>query len=669
MHRILLTFFAAIFGLGLSAQVVLEDFEGGIADLPWNAFEGVYDGAVMNPEDTTGINPSEWAGSYTKAAGVGFSFFVSQQTDPIDLSTNNQLSIQIYAGAATQLLLKLEGGGDAIEKTVNIPTANVWRTYTFDFSDAAGFAGITDIILFFDPGVEASADTYLFDNIIASPANGCTGTVVEATILDDFECQRNASYGVPGFDDIAVVNNPDATGINTSAQVAEYSDQEGDFHALVIDYNGSVDLSVNNQLCLKVWAPVTGNLLFKLEGGLSAVFEMGQPVTETETWVEICQDFSAQSGGDYGQFTLFLNAGQNGEGDIYYLDDITLTPAPPAEALEDFEDGANLSWAPLNGDNALHGTFTGPIANPDMTGNESANVGSYMRGSSNFSTLFATLLDGIDLSSNPQLNLDVWAPDGATSVTLQLVSAIEGAKNIEVNIEETMSWQTLSFNFEAFADITDFSFVSILFNPNTSGNGLYYFDNLAQGISTVDACADIVIDEDVFDDFECQRNASYTCCDVTIEAVNNPDVTPANSSPRVGEVTDPPGSFNALVIDNVDAFDFTVKNRIQVKLWAPITGQILFKLEGGANPVVETFVDITSTMEWVDYEVDFSGAADQGHTRLVLFFGAGGDNMENNTYYIDDIQVVRAPFRNECVARRRGVHPHYFDPEFRCHSD
>jgi hypothetical protein len=478
MQKQLLFLFAMLCFGSLSAQVVLEDFEGGTADLVWEAFEGVYDGPVMNTADTL-LNTSEWAGQYTKAGDRAFSFFRGRldtmtTPTPLDLSVNNQFSIQINAGAATQLLLKLEGGGNNIERTVNIATADVWRTYTFDFSDAAGFTGLTDIILFFDPGVEASADTYLFDNIIASPAGDCAGTVVDPTIIDDFECQRNASYGVPGFDDISVVANPDASGINTSESVARYTDQEGGFHALVINYNSAIDLSTNNQVCMKVWAPVTGNLLFKLEGGVSPAFETGVLVEETETWVEICADFSSQSNANHTRMVFFLNAGEDGTDDIYYLDDITITPPPPAAALEDFEDGANLSWMPLNDDNALHGTFTGPIANPDATGvNESPNIGSYTRGTSMFSTLTAVLPDGIDLSTSPQLNLDVWAPAGATKVTLQLRSAIEGAKAAEADITATESWQTLSFNFEAFADVTDFEAVNSLFDPETAGPGLY----------------------------------------------------------------------------------------------------------------------------------------------------------------------------------------------------
>ncbi|MEL6140893.1 MAG: hypothetical protein AAFU67_04680, partial [Bacteroidota bacterium] len=291
----------------LTAQVVLEDFEGGTADLPWEALNGTYDGVVDNP-DTDGLNSSASAGSYTKSGEHAFSLFLADLDAPLDLSTNNKFSIQIYAGAATQILLKLEGDGEAIEATKNIASTNVWRTYTFDFSAAADFTTIDRVILFFDPGVETSADTYLFDNLIVLPADECAGTVPDPTIIDDFECQRNATYGLPGFDDIVAIDNPDPSGINTSSRVGEYTDRAGAFHAMVIDYNGTIDLSTNNYICLKVWAPVAGDVLFKLEGGISPPIEDRVTITETETWVEACMDFSSQSAANHGQITLFFNA-------------------------------------------------------------------------------------------------------------------------------------------------------------------------------------------------------------------------------------------------------------------------------------------------------------------------------------------------------------------------
>ncbi|MEL6392434.1 MAG: T9SS type A sorting domain-containing protein, partial [Bacteroidota bacterium] len=639
-----------ILGLaGLNAQVTLEDFESG-ASLTWEALDGTYDGVVENP-DVEGLNASANCGSYTKSGTNSFSLFRAVLAEPLDLSTNNEFSIQVYAGAATQILLKLEGDGEAIEATQNIATPNVWRTYTFDFSDAASFTTLNTIILFFDPGVEESMDTYLFDNLVASPAGPCAGTVEDVTIIDDFECQRNASYGVPGFDDLMVIPNPDQSGINTSPTVGEYTDREGGFHAFVINYPGDIDLSTNNFYCIKVWAPVAGDLLFKLEGGGSPAFETPVAITETETWVEACVDFSSQAAASHTRYVLFFNAGvADADGDIYYIDDLTRTPVPTPEALEDFEDGASLSWEPLNNDNTLHGTFNGVITNPDQSDpNTSPNIGSYSRGSSNFSTLTALLPNGIDLSGNSQINMDVWVPDGVTEVLMQLQSPTQGTQGVTVDVPATMSWQTLNFSFEDFDNVTDFERINLLFAPQTMTSGTFFFDNVAQGQVTVDACEGVETVATIFDDFECQRNVPITCCDVTVTPIDNPDITPANNSLTVGEVVDPPGSFNALVYNVNEVIDLSVNSQIAAKIWSPIDGQILFKLEGG-DGVEEIFVDIPATNEWVQYEVDFSAAANEGHTRLVLFFGAGVENMENVTYFLDDVELRREPFRNDCIS-------------------
>ncbi|MEM8583314.1 MAG: T9SS type A sorting domain-containing protein [Bacteroidota bacterium] len=650
MKRVLLLIMFGILGItGLHAQLTLEDFEDG-ASLTWEALNGTYDGVVENP-DIEGLNTSANCGSYTKSGTNSFSLFRAVLSEPLDLSTNNEFSIQVYAGAATQILLKLEGVGEAIEATQNIATPNVWRTYTFDFSAASEFTTLNTIILFFDPGVEESMDTYLFDNLVASPAGPCAGTVEDVTIIDDFECQRNATYGVPGFDDLMVIPNPDQSGINTSPTVGEYTDREGGFHAFVINYPGDIDLSTNNFYCIKVWAPVAGDLLFKLEGGASPPFETAVPITETETWVEACVDFSSQSAASHTRYVLFFNAGvAEADGDIYYIDDLTRTPVPTPEALEDFEDGASLSWEPLNNDNTLHGTFNGVITNPDQTEpNTSPNIGSYSRGSSNFSTLTALLPNGIDLSGNSQINMDVWVPDGVTEVLMQLQSPTQGTQGVTVEVPATMSWQTLNFSFEDFDNVTDFERINLLFAPQTMTSGTFFFDNIAQGQVTVDACAGVEPILTIFDDFECQRNVPVTCCDVTVTPIDNPDITPANNSLTVGEVVDPPGGFNALVYNPNEVIDLSVNSQIAAKIWSPIGGQILFKLEGGDGDE-EVFVDIPATNEWVQYEVDFSAAADEGHTRLVLFFGAGANNMENVTYFLDDVELRREPFRNDCIS-------------------
>ncbi|MGB3799824.1 MAG: hypothetical protein WA952_08395 [Lewinella sp.] len=652
MQRLLLLFCCFAATLGLQAQTtVLSDFEGDDDMVTWEALDGTYNGVVENPEDTTGINSSASVGSYTKSGEHSFSRFVGTFDMPMDLATNNVFSIQVYADTNTSFIMKLEGATPDlnVEMKKNIATANVWRTYTFDFSSAADAFDATRVLLFFDEGVDSTTNTYLIDNFRVSAGGPCAGTAVDPLVIDDFECQRNATYGI-GYDDVEVIVNPDKSGINTSDSVGQYTDQTGAFHALVIAYDGPIDLSENAQFCIKVWAPVAGNLLFKLEGyGNNA--EVPVQITQTGEWVEACADFSDEEGTDFSQFVLFFNAGvADAEGDIYYIDDIMRMEAPEPEAIEDFEDGASLTWVTTGTNN---GTFNGVVANPDMTGaNTSDNVGSYTRGSAQFAFLQADLTEELDLSVNPQLNLDVWAPEGATTVTMQLVSTLNGAVPVEVAIPATGSWQTLSFNFEANAGTTDFSSIRLLFDSGTAGTGTYYFDNLVQGVSTVDNCADVVADPRTLDDFECQQNANYTVGDDQLSTVDNPDgaTGSGNTSDRVGQFDDPIGAFSALAIGFGAPIDLSLNNQLMVDIWAPVAGDILFKLEGGTGADVEIRQTIPETESWVTYMVDLSAYEGMGYQTLVMFFDGGTDNAAVNTYYVDNIMINRSPYTTSCIA-------------------
>lgn len=650
MNRVLL-FLVALFLYAAPgvAQVVYEDFESGAPTLNWVAADGTFDGAVDNPAPNA-VNGSTKAGSYTKSNMHAYSLFITELAAPMDLSVNNQFKVQIYTSAPTQVLLKLEGPGGAIEGIKNIAVSGAWQEYTFDFSAAAANTGLTKIIFFFDPGDETSGDTYLFDNLVAVPAGECAGTAVDPEVIDDFECQRNATYGQPGWEDIRAVANPDPSGINTSEGVGEYTDGPGPWHALVIDYENPINLVEGGYISLKMWAPKGGVLKFKLEGGSSPAVERDAQVTELNQWVEYGIDFSDLAGGSYRKLVFFVNAGVDSEpGDVYYLDDINRGTVPAPGPLEDFEAGARLTWTPLNNNSALHGTYTGPLANPAPNGvNDSPNVGRYVRGSSNFSTLTALLPEGIDLSVNPQLNLNVWAPTGASAVTLQLQSPTQGAQSVEAEVTATGEWIDLSFDFSNFSTITDFERVNILFNPGTSGATTWYFDNLRQGISTVDPCEGVEVIPTTLDDFECHRNATYGVGADRLAVVNNPDVSLGNTSLKVGEYTDPNDPWSALVILNEGPIDLSVYNQLSIRVWSPSVVPMLFKLEGGSSPAVEVFTDVTAAGQWVRYQIDFSQHAGVDHPRLAIFMNAGQEPGAEIKYYLDDIQWRRAPYR-DCI--------------------
>ena len=646
---LLLALFITSFAFG---QTVFEDFDDNTGLVTWQPFgDGTYNGVVSNP-DPNFINDSDNAGSYTKSDMHAFSLFIGTVDDPIDLSTNNQFSVDVYAGAATSFIFKIEGDGEDLERQVNIPLANVWYRYTFDLSDAADFTTITKFIFFFDDGVEDSADTYLFDNLVANPAGPCAGTDPDPLVIDDFECQRNATYG-GGFDLLQVVPNPDPSGINPSATVGQYEDPVDQFSALVVDFDAALDLTTLNAITAQVWAPVAGNLVFKLEGGTSAPVEVSIPVTDTETWVEYTADFSAQSTENFTRIAIFFNIGVTpNAGDVYYIDNIRFAEGMPQPALEDFEMGANLPWQPLNNNTMLNGTFA-VVANPDATApNESAMVGQYTKGNSAFSAVTTVLPNGLDLSAQPQLNLQVWAPTGGIEVTMQLTSILQGNKEVTRTIENGMTWNDLNFNFEDDADVDDFERINLFFNSGTAEPGtIFYFDNLTQGQSTVDPCENVVAVPRILDNYECQRNATYTVGADRLNVVANPDPGPANQSGNVGEFTDGTGAFEALVLvpEAGGAFDLSLNNQFRIKVWAPMTGQMLVKLEGGASAAVEVFVDVTETEEWVDYTVDFSDQMDGDFTQVALFFNAGTDTDADAIFYLDEVQFTRDSYRG-CVA-------------------
>jgi hypothetical protein len=632
--------------IAVESKICYEDFSGGSAQLNWLALDGEYEEAVENPGPNQ-INDSEFVGRYVKSGNHAFSLFLAELDEPLDLSVNNQITLQVYATAPTQILMKLEGPGGAIERIRNIAVINAWQEYTFDFSAAADNDGLNKIILFFDPGVETSADAYFFDKLCAVPQGACAGVAVDPLIIDDFECQRNATYG-QGWDILNAVDNPAPSAVNSSTKVGRYEDPLDEWSALVIDYHNAIDLSTLNQISAKVWAPKAGPLLFKLEGGNSAPREIFMQITEVGTWVDYTADFSDQASADHKRIVIFFNAGVTAEeGDVYFVDDIRRSEKATA-VIEDFEDGLSLGWQPLDQNEVLNGIFNGPVANPNPGGsNTSDNVGCYTKGSSPFSTLQAFSLDPFDLSVNAQFNIDVLAPEGSTGtiVRMFLSSPLSGNREAEATISTPGEWETLSFDFSAFSSITDFAEVRLIFDPGTASPGqTWCFDNITQGAVTIDPCEGVVAIPNIIDDFECQRNYEYGAGAERIRAINNPHLTAQNGSLRVGEYRDPANDpWAALTIEFPDGIDLSVYNQFQFQVYSPVTAPILVKLEGGSSPAVEIFTEVSMTDFWERIQVDFSEHIGSDFRRVAFFFNAGVDAPET-TIFIDNIRWGRESF-------------------------
>ncbi len=647
MNKLYALLLACLFGAVSSpvlAQVVLEDFEGGTNDLVWNAIEGQFAGPVANPNTMNAVNTSNGVGRYTKDSTKAYSLFLAEFASPIQLTPNtNQVFVDIYASEDTRVIVKFEGTGPAIERIVNIPVANEWRRYRFDFSSAAAATTFTKVILFFDAGNEMGKGVYHFDNLTLG-TDACAGVAPDPTIFDDFNCQR-APIKV-GFDAVAIVENPDPDAVNGPGKVGKYTDPEGSFTPLLYNYDEPIGLATKPVLKIKYWAPIANRLLVKLENGTAPNREIGVDVTVTNAWQEYTFDFSDFAAGNYRSLVIFINAGQEAAGVIYYLDDIRLEEKQVV-FLDDFEAATtNLFWQPKNNNAAVNGTFS-VIANPSKTGlNLTNRTGAHTKGSSALSTLVALAAEPVDLSATPQVNMLVWAPAGSTTVRLSAISASQGRIDIDRDITATMEWVEVGFNFADFAEADDVSSFELVFDPALTGARTYYFDQISLGTSTVDPCEGTEVQPRIVDDFECQRNAEVTVGADRYVVVNNPDFT-GNPSEKVGKYTHDGQQFSIVVYDLTgNEPDLAVFNNVVIDLWAPRAAPMLLKFEDSSNgaPNIEVPFNVTTPMAWKTYRVNFAAAAAGRYKKLVLFFNfAQSPGGAGDVYYVDNIRFARGP--------------------------
>ncbi|MBL7814328.1 MAG: T9SS type A sorting domain-containing protein [Saprospiraceae bacterium] len=643
MKKLLLSLSILLLAVGFLKAQINENFESGSATLNWEALDGTWSGVVNNPKPNA-VNSSSKVGRYIKKDSTAYSLFWAKFTTPVNLTTNNRFKINVYSKKAGTLIFKLEGPKGNKEVSKPIVVTNAWQEYNLDFKSASAIDSLNRLILFFDAGVgNSKQDTFWFDNIQQLPADACSGTVANKSIIDDFECQRNANY-LDTWDSLTVVTNPDPTGINTSAKVGRYNEPSGagqEWAALVHQNVTPIDLSVNNFMRLKVWAPKTGNLLMKMENG-GAAMEVSVPITAamTNKWVNVGADFSGAAFRGLTKAVLFFNAGaQSAAGDVYYIDDWMFTEKP---ALEDFEPSAKMTWTSTTGTYAM-------VANPTVNAtNNSTNVGKFTRGSTAISLVTGALPTGFKVEATaPQMNVQVLAPAGSVGqkVTMQLVSATQGNKTAEATIDSAGTWTNLGFDFSSSVGITDISSVNILFNSGTAASGaVYHFDNLKQTKLTLNVCANVTPNLNILDDFECQRNTTYGSGSDKLTVTNNTQQSTANPSDKIGRYADPADEWSALVLTKTTAIDLSKYNQLSIKIFGPRANtRMLFKLEGGTSAAKEIWDTLRTANAWQTFNIDFSSVKANNYKNIAIFFNGGTANSGNDIYLVDDIQWKSEP--------------------------
>jgi len=306
--------------------VVTDDIENYEGEAPtYGDFGNASVSIVANP-DISGINTSATVAQFTKPNGaeVWAGSTITLDT-PLDLVNFSKINVKTWSpkvGAVVKMKLENADASITHEVDINTSVANTWEQLSYDFS-AAPAADYVKLVMFLDFGNAGDGTVYYYDDFqlvddsgssLSSPIQSFDG---DAPTLTPF-----------GNAEIEIISNPDSSGENTTAKVAQFTKASGaEVWAGVTLVTEVLDLTNYAKISLKSWSPKVGaTVLVKLENAdASIVHEVPMNTTVANAWETLVYDFSGAAAADYVKVIVFYDFGNTGDGSVYYYDEIKLT--------------------------------------------------------------------------------------------------------------------------------------------------------------------------------------------------------------------------------------------------------------------------------------------------------------------------------------------------------
>lgn len=148
------------------------------------------------------------------------------------------------------------------------------------------------------------------------------------TLPINFETSDLTDWEAFGNNTLAIIDNPDASGINTSNKVLEVVHGDETWGGQFVNLKDKFDFTgAATSITLKVWAPETGVFRIKMENFAKPTefVEKDVNVTVANAWQEISIDFSDAGATNFDRLVLFPGWKESTEtatSGTFYLDDI-----------------------------------------------------------------------------------------------------------------------------------------------------------------------------------------------------------------------------------------------------------------------------------------------------------------------------------------------------------
>ena len=473
-----------------------------------------------------------------------------------------------------------------------------------------------------------------------------------------------------------VIANPQSSGINTSANVAQMIRNGGQPWAgskLVLA--NALDFTTNNTFSMKVFSPAVGvPVLFKLElaGGGNA--ERTTNTTVANEWETLTWDFSGEPSNTYNEVVFIFNINTVGDGtanSTYLFDDVEFIDGSGGLDQVDlpitFEDAANVDYDLTDFGGNTSSIEVDPTDANNMVGkaikaNDAELWAGTTMGDNGLATAIPFTMD------NTKMSVRVWSPDANIPVRLKVEQAGVPTISVETEVNTTLAgaWETLEFDFSMQAPGTaainfanTYDKVSIFFNFGTTGamagEKTYYWDD----VMFVGGGGGPMLDPvDLPITFEDTATVDYALVDFG-----------GNASEIVVDPTDPNNLVGkAVKMGNAEVWagttngnnglattiPFNMDNtKMSVRVWSPDANTpIRLKVEDATNGAISVETEVNTTMAgaWETLEFDFSMQAPgtaainfaNTYNKVSIFFNFGTDGATagEKTYYWDDVMFV-----------------------------